>query len=115
MNLRRVIAHARKQDWAVFGIELVIVILGVFIGIQVSNWNVERETNARGAIFAERLKADLREEAWYYQLQIEYTRDVLASAERAVAGLSGQSTGSNEALLINAYRATQYKQRARRR
>ena len=98
-----------------FGIELVIVILGVFIGIQVSNWNVERETNARGAIFAERLKADLREEAWYYQLQIEYTRDVLASAERAVAGLSGQSTGSNEALLINAYRATQYKQRARRR
>jgi len=115
LNLRRVIAHARKQDWAVFGIELVIVILGVFIGIQVSNWNVERETNARGAIFAERLKADLREEAWYYQLQIEYTRDVLASAERAVAGLSGQSTGSNEALLINAYRATQYKQRARRR
>ena len=98
-----------------FGIELVIVILGVFIGIQVSNWNVERETNARGAIFAERLKADLREEAWYYQLQIEYTRDVLASAERAVAGLSGKSTGSNEALLINAYRATQYKQRARRR
>lgn len=115
MNLRRVIAHARKQDWTVIGIELAIVILGVFIGIQVSNWNAERETNARGAIFAERLQADLREEAWYYQLQIEYSRDVLANAERAVAGLSGKSTGGNEALLISAYRATQYKQRARRR
>lgn len=97
------------------GIDLVIVVLGVFIGIQVSNWNVERETNARGAVFAERLKADLQEEAWYYQLQIEYSRDVLANAERAIAGLAGKSTAANEALLINAYRATQYKQKARRR
>ena len=97
------------------GIDLVIVVLGVFIGIQVSNWNVERETNARGAVFAERLKADLQEEAWYYQLQIEYSRDVLVNAERAIAGLAGKSTAANEALLINAYRATQYKQKARRR
>ena len=115
MILRSVIAHARRQEWTAVGIELVIVVLGVFIGIQVSNWNVERETNARGATFAEHLKADLREEAWYYQLQIEYSRDVLANAERAVAGLSGNSTDADEALLINAYRATQYKQRARRR
>jgi hypothetical protein len=115
VNLRRVVAHARKQDWTVIGIELLIIVLGVFIGIQVSNWNVERETNARGAVFAERLKADLREEAWYYQLQIEYSREVLANADRAVAALSGRSADSNEALLISAYRATQYKQRARRR
>ena len=66
-------------------------------------------------MFAERLKADLREEAWYYQLQIEYSRDVLANAERAVDALSGRSNDSNEAVLINAYRATQYKQKARRR
>lgn len=115
MILRRVIAHVGRQEWTAIGIDLVIVVLGVFIGIQVSNWNVERETNARGAVFAERLQADLREEAWYYQLQIEYNRDVLANAERAVAGLSGKSAASNESLLINAYRATQYKQRARRR
>jgi len=115
LSLHRVIAHARKQEWTVIGIDLVIVILGVFIGIQVSNWNVERETNARGALFAERLKADLQEEAWYYQLQIEYSRDVLANAERAVAGLAGKAADADEALLITAYRATQYKQKARRR
>jgi hypothetical protein len=113
--LRRVIAHARKQEWTAIGIDLVIVVLGVFIGIQVSNWNSEREANARGAAFAERLKADLRDEAWYYQLQIKYSRDVLANAESAVAGLAGKSTAANESLLVNAYRATQYKQRARRR
>jgi hypothetical protein len=115
MNLRRIVEHVRKLDWPAFGIELLVVIVGVFIGLQVSNWNVEREARQRGAMFAERLKADLREEAWYYQLQIEYSRDVLASAERAVDALSGRSDDSNETLLISAYRATQYKQRARRR
>ena len=106
---------ARKLGWPAIGIELVIVIVGVFIGLQVSNWNVEREARQRGAMFAERLKTDLREEAWYYQLQIEYSRDVLASAERAVDALNGRSDDSNEVLLVSAYRATQYKQRARRR
>jgi phage baseplate assembly protein W len=115
MNLRRLVDHARPLEWRSIGIELAIVIVGVFLGMQVSNWNVEREARQRGALFAERLKADLREEAWDYQLQIEYSRDVLASAERAVNALSGRSTESNEALLVNAYRATQYKQKARRR
>ncbi|MDH4110683.1 MAG: hypothetical protein OEW35_20615 [Gammaproteobacteria bacterium] len=115
MNLRRLMEHVRKLEWTAIGIELVIVISGVFIGMQVSNWNVEREARQRGALFADRLKADLREEAWYYQLQIEYSRDVLASAERAVDALGGQPADSNEALLVSAYRATQYKQKARRR
>lgn len=115
MNLRRIMEHVRKLEWPAIGIELVIVVVGVFIGMQVSNWNVEREARQRGAMFAERLKADLREEAWYYQLQIEYSRDVLANAERAVDALSGRLNDSNEALLISAYRATQYKQKARRR
>jgi len=115
MNLRRIMEHVRKLGWPAIGIELVIVVVGVFIGMQVSNWNVEREARQRGAMFAERLKADLREEAWYYQLQIEYSRDVLANAERAVDALSGRLNDSNEALLISAYRATQYKQKARRR
>ena len=107
--------HVRRLEWTAIGIELGIVIVGVFVGMQVSNWNVEREARQRGALFAERLRADLREEAWYYQLQIEYSRDVLANAERAVNALSGRAIESNEALLVSAYRATQYKQKARRR
>jgi hypothetical protein len=115
MILRRVIAHVGKQEWTAITIDLAIVVVGVFIGMQVSNWNAEREANQRGAVFAERLKADLRDEAWYYQLQIQYNREVLANAERAVAALSGKAAESNEALLVSAYRATQYKQKARRR
>ena len=115
MILRRAIGHVRKQDWTVIGIDLAIVVLGVFLGIQVSNWNAERDTRRKSAIFTERLKADLREEAWGYQYMVDFHRDVSASAETAVDALSGRTTASNEALLVSTYRATQYKQRTRRR
>ncbi|MEO8440061.1 MAG: hypothetical protein ABI540_07550 [Spartobacteria bacterium] len=115
MIRRRVIENFKNQQWTAVVIELVIVVLGVFIGLQASNWNQERASTGQAANFAERLKADLREEDWCYQLQIAYNRQVLENASRAASALEGNVTMSDEALLINAYRATQYKQRPRRR
>jgi len=45
MLLRRVTQHVREQNWTAICIDLVIVVVGVFIGIQVSNWNEERESH----------------------------------------------------------------------
>jgi hypothetical protein len=112
---RRVIGHLKNQQWTAFGIEFVIVVLGIFIGLRVSNWNQERTVDQQAAKFAERLKTDLREEDWAYQLQISYNREVLANAEKAASALDGTTSMSDESLLICAYRATQYKQRLRRR
>lgn len=47
MILRRITQHLKNQQWTAIGIELVIVILGVFIGTQVSNWNESRHEDAR--------------------------------------------------------------------
>lgn len=112
---RRIIGHLKNQQWTAFGIEFVIVVLGIFIGLQVSNWNQERAVGQQAANFAERLRTDLREEDWAYQLLISYNREVLANAQRAASALEGTTTTSDESLLICAYRATQYKQRLRRR
>jgi len=60
MILRRVIEHVRKQEWTAIWIDFAIVVLGVFVGIQVANWNaglIERR-EARGAML--RLEDDLR-------------------------------------------------------
>ena len=46
MILRRVIKHVREQEWTAIWIDLGIVIVGVFIGIQVSNWNEARADRA---------------------------------------------------------------------
>jgi hypothetical protein len=115
MILRRFAEHLRNQHWTAICIELLIVIAGVFIGTQVSNWNEDRVTNRKAEAFAERLRSDLREEAWSSELLVQYNQEVLANAERAVAALEGQAPLGDEALLTAAYRATQYRQKGRRR
>ena len=115
MILRRVIEHVRKQEWTAIWIDLVIVVVGVFIGIQVSNWNDDRATARRAAAFTERLRADLREEAWGYEMQIGYYGDVHRNSRRALDALTAKAPLADEQLLIAAYRATQYNGNTRRR
>lgn len=43
MIFRRIKAHVEKENWFAVGIDFVIVVVGVFIGIQVANWNEGRE------------------------------------------------------------------------
>ncbi len=47
MLLRRVIEHVRTQNWTAIGIDFVIVVVGVFIGIQLGNWNDARANAAK--------------------------------------------------------------------
>ena len=105
MILRRVIQHVKKQEWTAIGIDFLIVVLGVFVGIQVSNWNAERETSKKSAVFTERLKADLRGEAWGYEYLILYNKDILANAERVLAMMDGEAGMTDEQFVISAYRA----------
>ncbi|MEL6378778.1 MAG: DUF6090 family protein [Pseudomonadota bacterium] len=45
MLLRRMIDHVRTQNWTAVFLDFVIVVVGVFMGIQLGNWN-EARTNA---------------------------------------------------------------------
>jgi hypothetical protein len=108
MLLRRVIEHVKAQNWFAVGLDFVIVVVGVFIGIQVANWNEERLQAREGALFTERLKTDLRYEHENWQALVAYLGVVRENAESATAILEGRLEASDEALLIHAYRATQY-------
>lgn len=58
MILRRVAEDLKKQHWTAIAIDLVIVVLGVFIGLQVNNWNEARNEHARERKYLERLLVD---------------------------------------------------------
>ena len=108
MILRRLSQSLKEQNWTAIWIEFVLLVAGVFLGIQVSNWNEQRVTDKKAAMFTERLREDLRVEVWRFNAINFYYDDVMANARRTLAALEGSSTLSNEALLIAAYRATQY-------
>jgi hypothetical protein len=59
MLLRHVIAHLRKQEWTAIAIDFVIVVIGVFVGLQVNNWNEMRNAHAAEEQLLERLHQDV--------------------------------------------------------
>lgn len=108
MMLRRFVNSLRDQNWTSIAVEFVLLVVGVFLGIQVANWNEDLADDRRSTEFTARLKADLRVEAWKYQYLLEYYTDVMVHAERAADALDGTAPLSDEDLVVSAYRATQY-------
>ena len=111
MLLRRVIEHVREQNWAAVGIDFVIVVVGVFVGIQVSNWNAAQADERLGRAYAARLTADLKVDLAWRQALAAYYGVVLESVERANALLSDSQSDPKE-LVIHAYRASEINYRA---
>lgn len=64
MLLRRVINHFRKQEWTAIAIDFVIVVLGVFVGLQVSNWNADRASRSHEAGILAGIREDLANDEW---------------------------------------------------
>ncbi|MGB3627654.1 MAG: hypothetical protein WA989_17630, partial [Henriciella sp.] len=59
MILQRLATSIRKQDWFTVLIETLIVVLGVFLGIQLGNWNVEHERRAEEVAYLTRLHGEV--------------------------------------------------------
>jgi hypothetical protein len=53
--LRRITKHVHDQNWFAVGIDFFIVVFGVFLGIQVANWNENRTEDCREQLYLERL------------------------------------------------------------
>ncbi len=62
MILRRIATGIKNQDWFVVLVELLIVVVGIYIGLQVDDWNKEREDRQLEIRYLERLDADLAQD-----------------------------------------------------
>jgi hypothetical protein len=72
MLLRRVIAHVKKQEWTAIAIDFVIVVVGVFVGVQAANWNEARADAARAQGYLERIHSDLEADLANYDNRIRF-------------------------------------------
>lgn len=59
MILRRLARSVRQQDWLAVAIEFVIVVAGIFVGLQVTEWNEQRQLRERELNYLLRLGEDL--------------------------------------------------------
>jgi hypothetical protein len=87
MILRRVIDHVRRQEWTAIFIDLVIVVVGVFIGIQVANWNAELIERREARDSMQRLQEDVALSVQLTQSSIDFMADNARLADLALARL----------------------------
>lgn len=63
MIFNRLLIQIKEQNWAVLGIELVVLVVGVFVGLQASNWNDDRVERAEERGYLVRLHEDIKASA----------------------------------------------------
>ena len=99
MILRRILRHFRKQEWTAIFLDFVIVVVGVFIGIQVSNWNAALGERAAEKRALERLLAEAENNVAYSELTIYRAGLLQADREAAAARLRGDVAEAGDPLL----------------
>ena len=55
----RIANTLKRQDWSTFLVEILIVVIGIFIGLQVDDWVTARQDRQDERQFLERLHADI--------------------------------------------------------
>lgn len=94
MILRRLAQNLKDQNWTAIAIEFVLLVLGVFLGIQVANWNEDRQQSALQAQYLERLRIDLIGIRERTRQHIGFYRDSIDGGEVLM-----MIVGANEAAL----------------
>lgn len=107
MILRRITKHVKDQNWFAVAIDFAIVVIGVFIGLQVANWNEARSDRQLGQEYTQRLIADLERDLAATRSLKSYYAEVLENVEEADRLLAAPAPDS-KALVIAAYRASEF-------
>ncbi len=60
--------------------EIVLVVIGILIALQVNNWNEQRKLETQELIYLKRLKKELESDVVYFEIQIQEGGEVMNSA-----------------------------------
>lgn len=85
--LRRFGSRLRQHDWTAVLIEIVIVVVGVFLGIQAANWDQARQDRREERRVYKQLIEDLRSDLATLQITLDRSRTFDRAAENVLAAV----------------------------
>src|SRR5436309_1331346 len=107
MIYKRVAARLTAQDWVAITIELAIVVVGVFIGTQVSNWNAERLERQGNVRVLHNLKPEIADMIANFRTIYTYYDTSNHYAQIAFAGWRRDPKVSDRDFAVGAFQASQ--------
>lgn len=84
MLLRRITKHVKDQNWTAIALDFVIVVVGVFMGIQLGNWNEARGDRAAEITYLKRYHEDLSATLDMYASRLSLINQQLDEVSNAV-------------------------------
>ncbi|WP_394692114.1 hypothetical protein [Hyphobacterium sp.] len=107
MILRQLSVHVRTQNWIAVGLDFLIVVIGVFVGLQVSNWNDARQDSQEAQSILLRLESDLETEIIGWQRGVEYYAVARDHGLLALEAYNAEDIADPTAFLVRLYQASQ--------
>ena len=107
MVIRSIREHVARHNWFAVAVDLAIVVLGVFLGTQVSNWNDDRLERAQAHDYRLQIIDDLRSNEEDLKARKAYYRQARQHALAALAGLERAPSERDQAFVVDAYQASQ--------
>jgi hypothetical protein len=93
MSLRTLVGRLRRRDWTAATIELVIVVVGILIALQVSNWNQIRGERERGQDYLRRIHQDLTQDRQAIERTLAFWTQVSGYGRTAITFAEGGHRG----------------------
>jgi len=107
MVIRRIRQHATTHNWFAVVVDLAVVGIGVFIGIEAANWNQRRIDRAEAAEYRSLIVDNLRANEADIEARISYYRQVRTHALAALEALQDPGKKLDNRFLVDAYQASQ--------
>lgn len=104
MILRRFMKHITEQNWFAVWLDVIVVVVGIFLGMQVTAWNAARADRAEEARILDALKIDTQNAIALRQDELENMVDMRANIAAALKALfeiqPAETLSKNQCLAI---------------
>lgn len=107
MAIRRFRKHVATQNWFAVAIDVAVVLVGVFLGIQASNWNEARIESNLADSYRQRLIEEVRFNIRQHRQQSSYYRQVLSHGLAALDVLNAERVDDPAKFVIDSLQLTQ--------
>ena len=97
MILRRVIEHVRAQHWTAVFLDFFIVVVGILIAFQITEWNQARKDRMKEAVYLVRLDAEMDVILERLEAGVAIARESSEAAELLLAARVGRGDETNDA------------------
>lgn len=96
MILKRIMSSLRKQRWSDLGLELLVVVVGIFLALQADSWYQARTEEKQLSVYLQALTDELGTTAWITERYVDWHERVIDGLLKVLDGLDAKPLDTEE-------------------